>query len=670
MQFREVIGFLLVIFISSEAFKTHAKHAALADDTGNPIRKVVAMMEKMAKKIEEEGKSEEDLFEKFECYCKKTTAELEESISIAVSSPMTQADIDSRKAEVDSLEAEVKKLKDDRSAEEDTLKAAEGQRNKEHQQYEEEHQEDEEVVASIAQASQALKGGGSALLQADKSRMLRAATRSNRLYGAQKQQILSLLSGETAKTDPDYVMGILNAMKDDTTEKITSDSKTEENAVENFGDLEASKKTEISTLLEQLERKMKRMGELKVEIVDMERSLAGQDQSLVEDRAMLAELKSSWDAKSGLHAQRTEQRRKELLALQDAINLLDSDKSLELFRGRASSTSSLLQTSKDRTDEVKKLLSKVSTSSPELNFLALALSGKQVDFTKIVEKIDGMIALLKTEQKDDEGKKAYCQKQFHATEMKSHSQQQDLASLAASISQKAEATKQLASEVKQLQDGIAAMDQSIATAGETRKAEHQEFQELMTSDTSAVQLLEMAKARLAKVYHPGAAALLSTSTNASVASVHLNAQLSKHGFVAPPATVEGEYQTQQSYGVLSMMDSLKSDIEQEIALAKMDEGSAQKKYEETLADAAKKREADLTLIAEKSKNKADLEMDLDEDKAASRGKKTEAAATADFVKNLHTECDSLLQNFDLRAEARSDEKENLVRAKTVLSGGA
>ncbi|CAL1142462.1 unnamed protein product [Cladocopium goreaui] len=110
MQFREVIGFLLVIFISSEAFKTHAKHAALADDTGNPIRKVVAMMEKMAKKIEEEGKSEEDLFEKFECYCKKTTAELEESISIAVSSPMTQADIDSRKAEVDSLEAEVKKL--------------------------------------------------------------------------------------------------------------------------------------------------------------------------------------------------------------------------------------------------------------------------------------------------------------------------------------------------------------------------------------------------------------------------------------------------------------------------------------------------------------------------------------------------------------------------------
>lgn len=87
MQFREVIGFLLVIFISSEAFKTHAKHAALADDTGNPIRKVVAMMEKMAKKIEEEGKSEEDLFEKFECYCKRPLQSWKRALALQSAAP-------------------------------------------------------------------------------------------------------------------------------------------------------------------------------------------------------------------------------------------------------------------------------------------------------------------------------------------------------------------------------------------------------------------------------------------------------------------------------------------------------------------------------------------------------------------------------------------------------
>lgn len=660
MQFREVLALLLSLCLS-QAFKTHTHHVTSDTDAGNPIRKVVSMMEKMAKKIEEEGKSEEDLYEKFECYSKKTVTELEESISTAVNSPMTQADIDSRKAEVDSLETEVKRLKEDRIAEEDTLKAAEVQRSKEHNQYEEEHQEDAEVITSIAQASTAL-GGGSALLQADKSRMLRAAQRSAKLDNSQKQQIMSLLSGETAKQDPDYVMGILNAMKDDTKQKITSDSQMEDKAIENYGELEASKKTEISTLLEQLERKMKRIGELKVEIVDMQRSLTGAGESLAEDRAMLAELKATWASKDTAHQQRLEQRQKELLALQDTIKILDSDKSLDLFRGRAS----FLQTSKDvRKDEVKKLLSKVAAGAPEVNFLALALTGKQVDFGKIVEKIDGMVALLKTEQKDDVSKKAYCQKQFHATELKTHTQEQDLSSLAASIAQKAEAAKQLASEVKTLQDGITTLDKSIATAGENRKAEHQEFQELVVSDSSAVELLDMAKARLAQVYHPPIPSLLSVSMTSN-----LSTQLSKHGFAKPPATVEGEYQVQKSYGVLSMIDTLKSDLEQEMSLAKLDEGNAQKEYEETLADAAKKREADTSLIAEKSKNKADLEVDLQDDKADSAGKKKEALATAEFLKNLHQECDWLLQNFDLRAEARADEKENLIRAKTVLSGGA
>ena len=41
-----------------------------------------------------------------------------------VTSPLSQADVDSKKAEVESLEAEVKKLKEDRLAEEDTLKAS------------------------------------------------------------------------------------------------------------------------------------------------------------------------------------------------------------------------------------------------------------------------------------------------------------------------------------------------------------------------------------------------------------------------------------------------------------------------------------------------------------------------------------------------------------------
>ena len=36
----------------------------------NPIRKVVTMLQNMQTKVTEEGKKEQDLFEKFMCYCK------------------------------------------------------------------------------------------------------------------------------------------------------------------------------------------------------------------------------------------------------------------------------------------------------------------------------------------------------------------------------------------------------------------------------------------------------------------------------------------------------------------------------------------------------------------------------------------------------------------------
>jgi hypothetical protein len=49
----------------------------------NPIRRVVNMLDGMAKKVEAEGEAEEKLFEKFMCYCKTGAGSLEVSISEA-----------------------------------------------------------------------------------------------------------------------------------------------------------------------------------------------------------------------------------------------------------------------------------------------------------------------------------------------------------------------------------------------------------------------------------------------------------------------------------------------------------------------------------------------------------------------------------------------------------
>merc|ERR1719410_1058009 len=57
-------------------------------------------------------------------------------------------------------------------------------------------------------------------------------------------------------------------------------------------------------------------------------------------------------------------------------------------------------------------------SRPEIDLIALALSGKKVGFEKVIKMIDDMVANLKQEQVDDDSKKEYCEKQLDTSDDK------------------------------------------------------------------------------------------------------------------------------------------------------------------------------------------------------------------------------------------------------------
>jgi len=53
------------------------EHAA-----ANPIRKVVNMLQMMQKKVEAEGEKEQELFDKFMCYCKNSGGDLRRALQM------------------------------------------------------------------------------------------------------------------------------------------------------------------------------------------------------------------------------------------------------------------------------------------------------------------------------------------------------------------------------------------------------------------------------------------------------------------------------------------------------------------------------------------------------------------------------------------------------------
>merc|ERR1719271_992925 len=376
-------------------------------------------------------------------------------------------------------------------------------------------------------------------------------------------------------------------------------------------------------------------------------------------------------------------RAEELLALADTIKILNDDDALELFKKTLPGSASLLQLQTSAADQRRQALAAIRSQRgrPELNFIALALQGKKVDFSKVLKMIDEMVATLGSEQQDDNDKKEYCETQFDLADDKKKGLERSVSNLEKAIAKEKEGIAMLADEIKALEEGIVALDKSVAEATENRKEENEEYTALMASNGAAKELLGFAKNRLNKFYNPklykappkkeltdADRAELAAGGGAVLADVSAH-DASKVAPPPPPATAAAfSKKSEESNGVIAMIDLLIGDLTKEMTTAEATEKDAQGDYEQAMKDAAEKRASDTKAVADKEKAKAETEASREantEEKAATS--KT-LMATLEYIQSLHAECDWLLQYFEVRKEARAGEVESLKTAKAVLSG--
>jgi len=305
---------------------------------------------------------------------------------------------------------------------------------------------------------------------------------------------------------------------------------------------------------------------------------------------------------------------------------------------------------------------------PEIDLIALALSGKKIGFEKVIKMIDDMVTNLKQEQVDDDSKKEYCEKQLDTTEDKKKELEISLSDSETAIEELEGGIATLTEEIAALEKGLKALDKAVATATVQRKEENQEYKELKQSDTAAKEILLFAKNRLNKFYNPKL-----YKPPPKVEEEPSFVQIAQHTHHrAPPAPPEtfGPYtkKSEGSAGVTQMIDLLVKDLDKELAEAEVMEENAQKDYEGLMGESTTKRVDDSKSMSDKSASKASMEeaLENEQDKKASTGK--ELMATLKYMKNLHAECDWLMKYFDARAEARAGEIDALGKAKAVLSG--
>jgi chromosome segregation ATPase len=334
----------------------------------------------------------------------------------------------------------------------------------------------------------------------------------------------------------------------------------------------------------------------------------------------------------------------------------------------------------------------------QLHLILSALRGKSAGFEKVIKMIDEMVALLKDEQASDEDKKKYCAANFDSLDDKKKELERTSADLESQIEEAKDRLSTMSSEIATLTDAIKASDKQVADLTEQRQKENADFTELIASNSAAKKLLGIAKNRLNKFYNPklhvapakrelatddqivvnmgGTAPPTPSPGGIASTGVEVLAQVSAHDMLdsdaqpsQPPESFKAySKQSEGSSGVIAMIDLLVKDLDKEITEAEVSEKDAQADYEQFMRDSQEKRAEDSKAIEEKQSARAELGASLETSKSDHAATKKELAATLEVIASLHSECDWLLQYFDVRKEARDGEIDSLAKAKAVLSG--
>merc|ERR1719371_109106 len=541
-----------------------------------------------------------------------------------------------------------------------------------------------------------------------KSRVERVVSQSNQMDDFQRESVLDLLQGKETAQSSGEITGMLKAMLEEMEGDLATAKKDDATAVIGFEELSSAKSAEIASATSAIESKTKRAGEVAVEVVQTKDDMEDTEAEVKETQAFIGDLAKQCAEKKADWAERQKMRAEEISAISEAIKVLNDDDALDLFK---KTIPSMVQTGMEFLQKSSKssvalrakglLMSLVQTGrahTTQLSLMASALKSKAVDFSKITEQIDAMIDVLGKEQADDDTQKAYCDEEFTKSAAEKKETEDKLASLAASIEEMSATVETLKSEIETLTAEIKALDKAVAQATEQRKEEHAMFLQTQAEGSAAVQLIEAAKNKLNKFYNPTLYKAperreLTEEERIAVANgavdprdaeeaaapegiagtgiaVFAQGRAASDAAPPPPPETFGAYtkKTGKSNGVIKLMDMMIGDVKTDLTEGEHAEEMAQKDYENLMSASQKTRATNAESITEKESASAEW-MEKIENAKTEEASTTEALAKVkEYIAGLHSSCDFLVENYDARKEARTNEVEGLKNAKSVLAG--
>jgi hypothetical protein len=677
---RSLVACALLVFAHGVRFTANSD---VASSKNRPVSKVITLLKDMSKQLEREAEEDEEIYDKMACWCETNDKEKTKSIADAEAriSDLTTK-IEELTANSARLGTEIKNLEKEVAANQAALDKATSIREKELAEF---NEEEKDLLGSISALKAAItvlsKHHGGAFLQIPHSHVLSVATTLRH----ELEKHATLLEGVLTHSDrraaaafiqapEDYfdaeptfkqsyapqsgeIFGILQQMKETFETNLAAAQKEEAENQKAYEDLKAAKEEEIAAGQAQIDSKTQELADTDEKNAQAKEDIKDTRESLAADQEFLAMLKEKCQMTDQEWEERQKTRQQEMEACSKALAVLSGDDAHDLFT--KTFNPALVQANSamvsERRAKASKLLLTVAhkLSSPRLS--ALAVQVRLDAFTRVKKAIDDMIGELLKEKADEIKHKDFCVDEFNKNELETEKKDREKKDLIAKIEDLTMTIDALTKAIDTLKAEIAEMQVQLKRAGEDREMENKEFQTTVADQRASQKLLQAALVILQEFY-------------GKPKEPTAFAQRQEPAGPPPPPGFEAYKKNQASGGVMSMIQQIINDTNAIEAETIRSEEDAQKAYEDFVKETNASIEAKSKDIINKSETKAKAEDDLVEAKKEKESVMVELEQLANYNAELHSSCDFIMKNFDLRQTARDEEVEALRQAKAILSG--
>jgi len=704
-----------------------------------PVSRIVGLLNGLKSKLEDDLKAETELFETYKCWYKTTTttktASNEAATSRVDSLKTYIADVEAGKitftTERVDLEKQVAGLSKD-------LETAKTMREAEKKDFEAAEQEMEQAITALGGAIKTIEDGTKGSLAQTKSYIDMLDTRhsiqkamafaSGLLDSADTKYLQQVLNGEDPK-DKDWkklnrkathkmkyvkssgkILKTLGGLKT-TFEKNLKEAQDQEKAAkESYDTLSASKTKMLETARKALIDMVGESGASGVAKEDAQNEVEALEAQVVADTKFITEAETAytskskeWDVRKGLRSQ-------EMLAMSQAIAVLASDDAKDQMAKSFKSQGFLfLQEVTSRSEPQRRakcaarLLAK--SSDPQIALLATGMgSGANAAIEKVIKKIDEIVAMKATNEKEDLTKKQKCESDLSDAASSARTASLAIDTASEDMDRANGQVEELKTQIKEQEEKKTGLQGQIKDATSQRNGEKTMFEADKVVDENAVQTVKSAL-DIIKDWKNAKAALISANKVTLKATVPtapegiLPAPASKvevavqapHRLAAasikvhtvqksqapgkapeaPPSTWEDGSTyggAGEQKGIVGILELVMDDMKKDIATSVADEKQAVTDFDKTKADLEGEIKATDSTIDAYTKDKA-AKTKIVAEKSTERGtKKTELESQMELYTGLKPGCDFLLVNFDTRTKARQIEVDGLKKAKAILKG--